>query len=149
MNCFEPLDAIVTRFNLLSGMSISNSTARRYPKKLKIRSCVAVQKQFLSKGNIIKRIAWAHRYRLWSLQEWSRVTFSDESAFTVHPDKIECEFDFTKVNDYIHQMFPNVPIRTSNSICVGRFPSAWAYCTDWYYRLIWQQNIQCYNLKPC
>ena len=86
-NCFEPLDAIVARFNSLNGISISKSTARRYVKKLKMRSCVAVQKPFLSKGNIAKHITWAHRHRHWSLQEWSRVMFTDESTLTVRPVK--------------------------------------------------------------
>ncbi len=61
-NCFESLYVIAARFNATSGLELSESTAKRYMKKLHLHSFAAIQKPFLSTKNISARITWAHTH---------------------------------------------------------------------------------------
>lgn len=86
-NCFEPLYVIVNRFNITSCIKISISTAKRYMKRMKLYSFVAVQKPFVTKRNMNARIILARTHEHWTQQKWSQVMFTDESSFTVRPKK--------------------------------------------------------------
>lgn len=41
----------------------------------------------LSKGQMNVRLEWARRHLHWSVEDWSKVIFSDESAFDISPPK--------------------------------------------------------------
>ena len=84
-NCFEPLYVITARFNAATKLQLSINTTRRYIKKLKMYSYVAIQKPFLRKKNISARIKWAMMHKNWTLNQWSKVAFTDEASFTVRP----------------------------------------------------------------
>ena len=86
-NCFKPLHTIVACFNAYTGLNLSERSGRRYMKLLKMSSCIAVQKPFLSKKNIDARILWARTHKNWSLNQWGKVAFTDESCFTVRPTR--------------------------------------------------------------
>ena len=59
---FYPLHVILSQFRLYTGVSVSISTARRYLRKLKFGSYVAVQKLFISSKNIVARMEFANRH---------------------------------------------------------------------------------------
>ncbi len=84
---FEPLYVIVSKFSASTGIHISESTGRRYLRKLRIYCYVAIQKLFQSKRSISNRIQWALIHNDWKQPEWSNVMFTDESCFSVRPKK--------------------------------------------------------------
>ena len=61
-NCFEPLYVIVSRFNIITGLEINESIAKRYMKKMKMYAFIAVHKPYLSKNNMSARIVWARTH---------------------------------------------------------------------------------------
>ena len=82
-NCFESLYVIVAPFNVTKGLKLSESTGKRYMKKLRLHCFVAVQKPFLSKKNLSASVTWARTHQYWTLEKWMQVVFTDESSFTV------------------------------------------------------------------
>ena len=52
-------------------------------KDLQYRSCCAKVLPLLSVKNIRDRIAFCKKYKDWSLEDWERVLWSDESTFVV------------------------------------------------------------------
>ena len=86
-NSFKPLNLIFTRLNNTTELNISESPAKRYMKKLKMYSFIAVQKPFISTKNMSARIVWARTHEHWTQSKWMEVMFTDESSFTVRPKK--------------------------------------------------------------
>ena len=85
--CYEPLYAIVARFTETTGIQISKSTGHRYIRSLKMGCFIAIQKPYLSKKNIHRRIVWARTHKSWTQEIWSRVMLTDESCFYVRLKK--------------------------------------------------------------
>ena len=52
-----------------------------------LRSCRAVKKPLLSKTNRVRRLAWAKAHQHWTVAQWSRVLFTDESRFSLVSDR--------------------------------------------------------------
>ena len=44
------------------------------------------KKPFLTKNHVKSRLAWAKKYQDWTVVEWERVLFSDESNIEIFPD---------------------------------------------------------------
>ncbi|KAG1143627.1 hypothetical protein G6F37_011935 [Rhizopus arrhizus] len=61
------------------GMSVSDSTVRRVLKKAGFIAFVKPQKPLLRMQNIIKRLQWAKSHQHWTVDDWKRVIFSDET----------------------------------------------------------------------
>ncbi|KAG1080113.1 hypothetical protein G6F42_023464 [Rhizopus arrhizus] len=61
------------------GMSVSDSTVRRVLKKAGFIAFVKPQKPLLRTQNIIKRLQWAKSHQHWTVDDWKRVIFSDET----------------------------------------------------------------------
>ncbi|KAG0971507.1 hypothetical protein G6F29_014097 [Rhizopus arrhizus] len=60
-------------------MSVSDSTVRRVLKKAGFIAFVKPQKPLLRTQNIIKRLQWAKSHQHWTVDDWKRVIFSDET----------------------------------------------------------------------
>lgn len=65
-------------------LNVTSRTIRNRLYKCGLKSRVAVKKPFISKLNIKKRLEFAIKYKDWTIQDWSKVLFSDESLFTLH-----------------------------------------------------------------
>ncbi|KAG0776883.1 hypothetical protein G6F16_013660 [Rhizopus arrhizus] len=61
------------------GMSVSDSTVRRVLKKAGFIAFVKPQKPLLRSQNIMKRLQWAKSHQHWTVDDWKRVIFSDET----------------------------------------------------------------------
>ncbi|KAG0927532.1 hypothetical protein G6F57_015613 [Rhizopus arrhizus] len=61
------------------GMSVSDSTVRRVFKKAGFIAFVKPQKPLLRSQNIMKRLQWAKSHQHWTVDDWKRVIFSDET----------------------------------------------------------------------
>jgi transposase-like protein len=60
---------------------ISRQTVARRLKEFGFNSYVARKKPLLSAANIAKRLEWAKAHRDWSIEDWKKVLFSDETPF--------------------------------------------------------------------
>ncbi|KAG1531033.1 hypothetical protein G6F51_013650 [Rhizopus arrhizus] len=61
------------------GISLSDSTVRRVLKKAGFIAFVKPQKPLLRSQNIMKRLQWAKSHQHWTVDDWKRVIFSDET----------------------------------------------------------------------
>lgn len=83
----QPLFVIATRFRTKDGVKLSERTIRRYLHKNGVNSYVAASKPYLSTKHITVRLNWCVIRQQWSIQQWSKVAFTDESSFTLRPTK--------------------------------------------------------------
>jgi len=74
----------------LNGMRdtpVSTSTVQRRLREYGLMGRIAVKKPFLRKQNKIKRLGWARKYSKWTVKQWSKVLFTDESKFEIFGGK--------------------------------------------------------------
>jgi Transposase len=62
---------------------ISTTTLRRRRSEAGLGSFVAVEKPGLRPENMKARLAWAQRYKDWTVDDWKRVIWSDESSIWI------------------------------------------------------------------
>jgi hypothetical protein len=62
-------------------LEASTTTIRRTMKRHGYRRCVACRRPFISKKAAAKRLAFALKYRWWSIADWKKVIWSDEATF--------------------------------------------------------------------
>ena len=67
----------------LIGLPISERTVRRRRSEMGLGSYIAAQKPGLRPENVIKRLDWAERYKDWTVEDWKRVIWSDESSIWI------------------------------------------------------------------
>jgi transposase len=63
----------------LLDLDVSTQTVRNALKKAGLKSAVKQKKPFLSKAHQRRRLEFALRHQHWTLEDWSRVVWSDES----------------------------------------------------------------------
>ena len=68
-NCFDPLFVIVRKFAYDTGIKLSVSTGRRYIKKLRMSSHIAVQKPFKTLRHLLARLKWARMQEGWTAEQ--------------------------------------------------------------------------------
>jgi transposase len=61
------------------GVSVCNNTVRNVLKNMGIGSIVKPKKPYLSPKNVRERLAWARAHVDWTLDDWKRVVWSDET----------------------------------------------------------------------
>lgn len=79
-------DSFVTTSEIRNSlpMTVSTSTIRRRLSELgKFKSYWAARKPFISSTNIIRRLNWCLEHQSWTIEQWKRVIFSDESPFVL------------------------------------------------------------------
>lgn len=64
------------------GIEASKTTVKRRLAEAGLSSCTAVKKPLLRKDNDNKRLLFAQDHRDWTVDQWKRVVFTDESTFT-------------------------------------------------------------------
>ena len=65
-----------------TNQKVSTPTLRRTLHIAGLGDRVARQKPFISPDNIVKRLAWARSHQHWTVKDWGKVLWSDESTFT-------------------------------------------------------------------
>ena len=83
----QPLFYIASNFKALNGSTLSQKTIKRYLQKNGIRSNIAASKPYFTSKHIAARLNWCITRQQWSMQQWDKVAFSDESSFTLKPIK--------------------------------------------------------------
>jgi transposase len=75
----KPLHEIINK----AGLICSLTTARRVLKKVKLHSCVAAKKPYISEKNIEARIKWCNEHKNKTIGEWKKIIFSDEASVEI------------------------------------------------------------------
>jgi len=65
-----------------SGQDASTPTIRRTLHIIGLNNCAARRKPFISPENMVKRLAWAQEHAHWTVQDWKKVLWTDESTFS-------------------------------------------------------------------
>jgi hypothetical protein len=65
------------------GLPISERTIRRRRSESGLGSYIAAEKPGLRPENIAKRLEWAEKYKNWTIEDWKRVIWSDESSIWI------------------------------------------------------------------
>ena len=74
---------LTRQLNAAHRSNVSKSTVKRRLKEAGLRGCVAVRKPLLRPQNRRKRLQWAKEHASWTVQQWKRVLWTDESKFEV------------------------------------------------------------------
>ena len=75
-NSFTPLHDITN----IIGLPIEEHTVRRRRSETGLGSFVAAEKPGLSDKQVAARLQWALRYKDWTIEDWKKVIWSDESS---------------------------------------------------------------------
>jgi len=81
------LDQLTAEVNRSITHKISSRTVRRYLHRAFLRNYAAVTKPYLRSRHVSQRLRWARNKVPWPLSRWEHVAFSDESTFTLRPER--------------------------------------------------------------
>lgn len=74
---------IAEEFQQASGCHVSTKTLRKEAHKLGYHGRAAVHKPLVTPANKTNRLQWAKERKDWTVEDWKRVLWSDESRFTL------------------------------------------------------------------
>ena len=60
---------------------VSESTVHHAFHKKNVHSCISRKKPFISVINKTKRLAWAMKRKDWTIEDWKKIVWTDESTF--------------------------------------------------------------------
>jgi DNA-binding MarR family transcriptional regulator len=72
-----------------AGIKISERTLRRHLVSTGFKARRPRKKPLLTPAMVRKRVNWAKKYRNWSVIDWDKVVFSDESTFCILDDRAQ------------------------------------------------------------
>lgn len=78
----KSLAEITNIFSAEINKPISIQTIRRALHKENVHSCIPRKKPFISAINKSKRLAWAIERRHWTVEDWKKIVWTDESTFS-------------------------------------------------------------------
>lgn len=67
----------------MSGINVSRNTLRRRLKEIGLYSRIRRQKPVLKPSHKAARLRWARKYQHWTVEDWKRVIWSDESSIVL------------------------------------------------------------------
>src|SRR5271169_340775 len=82
-NNFLPLHDITNIINNKFDVLISETTLRRRRSEAGLGSYIVAKKPGLSAENIVKRLERAEKYKNWTIEDWKKVIWSDESSIWI------------------------------------------------------------------
>ncbi|GBO31700.1 Transposable element Tcb1 transposase [Araneus ventricosus] len=82
-NCMESAKKMRDKFQEASGSTVSTKTIRREIQTLGFHGRAAAFTPHISVNNIKHRLQWCKAHQNWSLEQWQKVLWSDESRFTI------------------------------------------------------------------
>jgi transposase len=70
----------------IANIPVSEQTIRRRLKEKGIRKWRALERALLTEEHVQKRLKWASAHRHWTIEDWAKVVWSDESAIQKDSD---------------------------------------------------------------
>ena len=83
-NRTQPMALIRDEFLQASGSIVSMNTIRKEAHLLGFHGRASVHKPLITKSNRAARLIWCKAHRNWTVDQWKRVLWSDESRFTLY-----------------------------------------------------------------
>ncbi|GFS66497.1 transposable element Tcb1 transposase [Trichonephila clavipes] len=74
---------ILKQWTLTSNVSVCPRTVRGRLQEIGLRGCKARTKPLLTEFQRNRRLTWAREHSLWTIKDWKKVIFSDESQFCI------------------------------------------------------------------
>ncbi|GFW28595.1 transposable element Tc1 transposase [Trichonephila clavipes] len=74
---------ILKQWTLTSNVSVCPRTVRGRLLEVGLRGCKARPKPLLTEFQRKRRLTWAREHTLWTIKDWEKVIFSDESQFCI------------------------------------------------------------------
>ena len=81
---FRPATSITDELSVNYGISVSMSTVKTTLADFGMHGRIAIRKPFLSAANTKKRPKFALVHKDWTVEDWGKIIFSDESKFTLY-----------------------------------------------------------------
>lgn len=78
---------ICAELNKSRAKSVSLTTVNRRLRAAGLKGCVATKKPLLRPQNKKKRLAWAKKHQDWTIEQWNKVLWTDESKFEIFGSK--------------------------------------------------------------
>ena len=75
------MEQVTENFNGGHGMNVSQSTVHRNLLRMGLRSRRPVRVPMMNPVHHQRRLQWASERRNWTLEQWKKVAWSDESRF--------------------------------------------------------------------
>lgn len=82
-NRFKTPKKLVADLSANQGVSVSDRTVRRRLAEVNLKSRKARRKPYLTQQQMKNRLLWAKKYRNWTVEDWSKIIWSDESNIEV------------------------------------------------------------------
>ena len=82
-NCLSLVATLTTEFQSDSGSNVSTNTVHRELHEMGFHSGAATHKPKITMRNAKRRLEWCKAHRHWTLEQWKRVLWSDESRVTI------------------------------------------------------------------
>ncbi|GFX26785.1 hypothetical protein TNCV_1839581 [Trichonephila clavipes] len=74
---------ILKRWTLTSNVSVCPRTVRGRLLEIGLRGCKACPKPLRTEFQRKRRLTWAREHSLWTIKDWEKVIFGDESQFCI------------------------------------------------------------------
>ncbi|GFT58650.1 transposable element Tc1 transposase [Trichonephila clavipes] len=74
---------ILKQWTLISNVSVCPRTVRGRLLEIGLRGCKARLKSLLTEFQCKRQLRWAREHSLWTIKDWEKVIFSDESQFCI------------------------------------------------------------------
>ncbi len=95
-NCHSSISDITTWAQDYFGKPLSSTTMRSYIHKCQLKLYCAKRKPYVNSVQKRRRLLWARRHLGWTITQWKRVLWSDESVFQVFFGRNGCRVLRTK-----------------------------------------------------
>ena len=82
-NRLSSVATLTNKFQTASGSNISTSTAHRELHEMGFHCRTAAHKPKITMRNDKHQLEWCKAHHHWTLEQWKRVLWSDESRFTI------------------------------------------------------------------
>lgn len=83
-NPLSSVASLPTELQTASGINISTGTMRRKIHEMDFHGQASVRKPQITVHNAKRRLEWCKaRHKVWTLEQWERVLWSDKSCFTI------------------------------------------------------------------
>ena len=83
-NHIQPMALIREEFQQASGSIVSMNSIHKEAHLLGFYGRAAAHKPLITKSNRAARLMWCKAHRNWTVDQWKRVLWSDESRFTLY-----------------------------------------------------------------
>lgn len=81
--CLKMASAAAKQLREKTGKHFSDITLRRGLREAGLGACVQQKKPLLAKRHVLARLSFAHKYKNWTVDDWRRVIFSDETKINL------------------------------------------------------------------